>query len=161
MSTPPSLPNAVEILLVEDNPRDAELTLRVLEQHHLANYLVWAKDGAEALDLVFGPSSDPAAPISRAPRLILLDLKLPRVDGHEVLQRLKSDPRTRPIPVVVLTSSREETDLVRAYQSGTNSFIVKPVDFDNFVEAARQLGLYWLLLNQVPATVPSPAQDPW
>jgi CheY-like chemotaxis protein len=160
MNTPTTLPDAVEILLVEDNPRDAELTMRALERHHMANHLVWAKDGAEALDLVFGPSSDPATPIPHAPSLILLDLKLPRVDGHELLQRLKADPRTRPIPVVVMTSSREEADLGRAYQSGANSFVVKPVDFDHFVEAMRLLGLYWLLLNQLPATVRPPAQDP-
>ena len=152
--------DGIEILLVEDNPRDAELTMRALERHHMANHLVWAKDGAEALEVVFGPSNDPAAPIRHAPSLILLDLKLPRVDGHELLQRLKADPRTRPIPVVVMTSSREEADLARAYQAGANSFVVKPVDFDHFAEAMRLLGLYWLLLNQLPATVHSRAQDP-
>lgn len=147
---PPPLPGVVEILLVEDNPSDAELTIRALERHNLANRLVWVKDGAEALDLIFGPSPDAGTPINHTPKLILLDLKLPKVDGHEVLERIKSDPRTRSIPVVVLTSSREETDLLRAYKSGTNSFIVKPVDFDRFIEAVRQLGLYWLLLNEPP-----------
>jgi CheY-like chemotaxis protein len=150
MSASP-LPGVVEILLVEDNPSDAELTIRALTRNNLANRLVWVKDGAEALDLIFGPSADADTPISLIPKLILLDLKLPKVDGHEVLERLKSDPRTRMIPVAVLTSSREEADLLRAYKAGTNSFIVKPVDFDSFIEAVRELGLYWLLLNQSPA----------
>ncbi len=156
---PSHLPFALEILLVEDNPHDAELTMRALKQSRLANQIFWVKDGAEALDLIFGPGSSRASPISHIPKLVLLDLKLPRVDGHEVLQRLKSDPRTRSIPVVVMTSSREEADLERAYQTGTNSFIVKPVDFDNFGEAVRQLGLYWLLLNQIPAVL-QPAAPP-
>jgi two-component system response regulator len=147
---PPPVHGVVEILLVEDNPSDAELTMRALAQHRLTNHLLWVKDGAEALDLIFGPNADSETPISTSPKLILLDLKLPKVDGHEVLERLKADPRTRAIPVVVLTSSREEGDLLRAYESGTNSFIVKPVDFDSFIEAVRQLGLYWLLLNQAP-----------
>ncbi|HEX7680763.1 MAG TPA: response regulator [Thermoanaerobaculia bacterium] len=138
----------MEILLVEDNPADAELTIRALEKNHLANRLVWVKDGAEALDLIYGPSADAETPINTVPKLILLDLKLPKIDGHEVLRRLKSDPRTQAIPVVVLTSSREEGDLLRAYSSGSNSFIVKPVDFDSFSDAVRQLGFYWLLLNQ-------------
>ena len=151
LSLPRNLPGAVEILLVEDNPRDAELALRALKRHNLANHVVWVRDGAEALDIIFGSSADPAAPINHSPKLVLLDLKLPKVDGHEVLRRIKSDPRTRAIPVVVLTSSREEADLLRAYENGTNSFVVKPVDFDSFVDAVRQLGLYWLLLNEVPA----------
>jgi CheY-like chemotaxis protein len=151
MNTEPSgLPVALEILLVEDNPHDAELTMRALKQSRLANQIHWVKDGAEALDLIFGRGGH-AAPINHIPKLVLLDLKLPRVDGHEVLQRLKSDPRTRSIPVVVMTSSREEADLELAYQTGANSFIVKPVDFDKFGEAVRQLGFYWLLLNQIPA----------
>jgi two-component system response regulator len=150
-SRPPPFPGVVEILLVEDNPRDAELTIRALEKHNLTNRVIWVKDGAEALDLIFGPSADSGAPISYVPKVILLDLNLPKVDGHEVLLRLKADPRTRMIPVVVLTSSREETDLLRAYKTGANSFIVKPVDFDSFIEAVRQLGLYWLLLNEPPA----------
>lgn len=151
ISPPSSASNIIEILLVEDNPHDADLTQRALRQNHLANQIVWVKDGAEALDLIFGPAHNPAAALNRPPKMILLDLKLPKVDGHEVLQRLKLDPRTRNIPVVVLTSSREEIDLHRAYQSGVNSYIVKPVDFENFTEAVRQLGLYWLLLNQSPA----------
>ena len=127
------------------------MALRALKRHNLANHVVWVRDGAEALDIIFGSSADPAAPINHSPKLVLLDLKLPKVDGHEVLRRIKSDPRTRAIPVVVLTSSREEADLLRAYENGTNSFVVKPVDFDSFVDAVRQLGLYWLLLNEVPA----------
>jgi two-component system, response regulator len=157
MITPSTAPSsAVEILLVEDNPHDAELTLRALRQHQLTNQVVWAKNGAEALDLIFGDSDDPTLPISHSPRLILLDLNMPKIDGHEVLHRLKSDPRTRRIPVVVLTSSQEEADLARAYENGGNSYIVKPVDFDRFVEAVRQMGFYWLLLNQAPAGPPPP-----
>lgn len=153
-----SFPQGVEILLVEDNRNDAELTMRALSRHNLVNRLVWAKDGAEALGLIFGPTPGPDVPIGMVPRLILLDLKLPKVDGHEVLARLKSDPRTRAIPVVVLTSSREEMDLLRAYQTGSNSFVVKPVEFDAFTEAVRQLGLYWLLLNQPLTTVDERSQ---
>ncbi|MCW5554769.1 MAG: response regulator [Verrucomicrobiae bacterium] len=149
---PTQLPPVVEILLVEDNPRDAELTQRALRQHRVVNELVWVRDGAEALAYLFGASGDPTAHLNRVPRLILLDLKLPKVDGHEVLAQIKADPRTKGIPVVILTSSREESDLHRAYQSGTNSYIVKPVDFDGFVEAVRQLGFYWMLLNQLPAS---------
>lgn len=145
-------PIAIEILLVEDNPLDAELTQRALKRHHLVNNLVWIKDGAEALKMVFGTSDDSTAALSHIPKLILLDLKLPKVDGHAVLQQLKSDPRTKSIPVVVLTSSREEADLHRSYQIGTNSYIVKLVAFDSFVEAVRQLGLYWLLLNELPSS---------
>lgn len=138
----------VEILLVEDNHQDAELTLRELKKHNLANRLVWVKDGAAALDFFFGSPTDPPVPHNPTPRLVLLDLKLPKVDGHEVLRRLKEDSRTRAIPVVVLTSSHEEMDILRSYQMGVNSYIVKPVEFDKFTEAIRQLGLYWLLLNQ-------------
>lgn len=141
----------LEILLVEDNANDAELTMRALRQRHLANHVVWVKDGAEALDYLLSP-----AVIHPAPKVILLDLKMPRVDGLEVLRRLRADERTKLIPVVVLTSSHEEADIVKSYELGANSFIVKPVDFDNFSEAVAQLGLYWLLLNQRPATTPPP-----
>lgn len=137
---------AIEIVLVEDNPHDAELTLRVLEKHRLANRLTWVRDGAEALDLLVD-SVPPAVP----PQLILLDLKLPKVDGHELLRRLKAHPRLRSVPVVVLTSSQEEADVLRAYEAGTNSFIVKPVDFEQFAEAVRALGFYWLVVNHSPA----------
>jgi two-component system response regulator len=138
---------AVEILLVEDNAQDLEMTLRALTKSKLANHIEVARDGAEALDFVFGEGSWAGRPNSRSPKLILLDLKLPKVDGLEVLQRLKSDPRTRWIPVVVLTSSQEQTDVVESYQLGVNSYIVKPVDFEGFLNAVTQLGMYWLLLN--------------
>jgi two-component system response regulator len=142
--------NGVEILLVEDNPRDGELALRALKKRNLANHLVWVRDGAEALDYLFGASAEGQRAINHVPKVILLDLKLPKVDGLEVLRRLKGDERTRHIPVVVLTSSREEQDIVESYRLGVNSYIVKPVEFENFSQAVAQLGLYWLLLNQPP-----------
>jgi CheY-like chemotaxis protein len=131
-----------EILLVEDNPNDAELTTRALKQRNLANQLHVCRDGAEALDYI--------ARVATVPKVILLDLKLPKVDGLEVLRKLKGDERTRSIPVVVLTSSREEPDIERAYALGANSYIVKPVDFDAFARAVSDVGLYWLLLNHPP-----------
>ncbi len=140
----------VDILLVEDNLRDGELALRALKKRNLANHLVWVKDGAEALDYIFGVCLDGQEKINHTPKVVLLDLKLPKVDGLEILRRLKSDERTRHIPVVVLTSSREEQDIVKSYRLGVNSYIVKPVEFGNFSEAVAQLGLYWLLLNQPP-----------
>ena len=149
--TPPHTPlvSAIEILLVEDNPHDAELTMRALSKHDLANRLTWVRDGAEAIELLFGQSGN-SADVVPAPKLVLLDLKLPKVDGHEVLRRLKADPRTQPIPVVVLTSSREEADLERSYALGANSYVVKPVEFENFAVAIQELGLYWLVLNEPP-----------
>jgi two-component system, response regulator len=144
--------NGVEILLVEDNPRDGELTLRALKKRDLANHPAWVRDGAEALEYLFGASPNGPQRVNHAPKLILLDLKLPKVDGLEVLRRFKGDERTRHIPVVVLTSSREEQDVVESYRLGVNSYIVKPVDFEKFAEAVAQLGLYWLLLNQPPET---------
>jgi CheY-like chemotaxis protein len=135
----------IEILLVEDNPNDVELALHALKKNNLSNRIEVVRDGAEALDFIFGKGVD-----SHRPKVILLDLKLPKVDGLEVLKRLKSDPQTRSIPVVMLTSSREECDIVKSYQLGVNSYIVKPVDFEQFTEAVRQLGLYWLLMNQPP-----------
>lgn len=140
----------VEILLVEDNPNDVELTLRALKKHNLANRVHVAKDGAEALDFIFATSAYSRRDIDHRPKVVLLDLKLPKVDGLEVLARIKSDERTRVIPVVVLTSSREEKDIVESYRMGVNSYIVKPVDFEKFVQAVSELGLYWLLLNQLP-----------
>jgi CheY-like chemotaxis protein len=142
--------NEVEILLVEDNPSDAELALRALQKHHLANNVVVVTDGEEALDFVFARGAFSARKVENGPKVILLDLKLPKVDGLEVLRAIKGDPRTKVIPVVVLTSSKEENDIVESYRLGVNSYIVKPVDFDKFVEAVKNLGLYWLLLNQPP-----------
>jgi two-component system response regulator len=140
----------VEILLVEDSPSDVQLTLHALERNHLTNRIHVVRDGAEALDYLF--STGPYAERSqRNPRVVLLDLKLPLIDGLEVLRRMKEDPRTRTIPVVVLTSSREERDIVDTYQLGVNSYIVKPVDFEQFTESVRQLGFYWALLNQPPS----------
>lgn len=135
----------LEILLVEDNPNDVELTLHVFRQHRLANHVKVARDGAEAIDFLFGNCSDRC---ERLPKVILLDLKLPKVNGLEVLARIKADPRAKSIPVVVLTSSREDRDLRLCYELGVNSYIVKPVDFAQFTEAIRQLGLYWLVLNE-------------
>ena len=139
-----------EILLVEDNPTDLELALRVFRKHQLANSIEVARDGVEALDFVFGEGAHAARGTIQIPRVILLDLKLPKVSGLNVLRRLKSDPRTCTIPIVVLTSSQEETDLVDSYQLGVNSYIVKPVDFDQFSECLRQIGIYWLLSNAPP-----------
>jgi two-component system, response regulator len=138
----------VEILLVDDNPDDLELALHALKQNHLANRILIARDGAEALDLIFGPVTGNLADAARKPKVVLLDLKLPKVDGLEVLRRLKSDPRTQMIPVVMLTSSREERDIIESYHLGVNSYIVKPVDFEQFTRSVQNLGLYWVLLNQ-------------
>jgi CheY-like chemotaxis protein len=142
--------SVVEILLVEDNPNDLELALHALNRHHLANRIHVARDGEEALDFLFGKGDRPGGAPNGVPKVILLDLKLPKVDGLEVLRRVKGDPHLRAVPVVVLTSSREERDVVESYKLGVNSYIVKPVDFDQFTEAVRQLGLYWVLLNQPP-----------
>lgn len=140
----------VEILLVEDNPNDAELSLYALKKYKVANHIFHARDGAEALDYIFCTGPFANRQIEDVPRVILLDLKLPKVDGHEVLKRIKSDDRTRNIPVVVLTSSREERDVIESYHQGVNSYIVKPIDFEQFTEAVRKLGMYWLLLNEIP-----------
>jgi two-component system response regulator len=140
----------VEILLVEDNPTDAELALHALQRQKLVNRIHLVRDGAEALDFLFCTGAYADRPIDRSPKVVLLDLKLPLIDGIEVLRRMKEDPRTRTIPVVVLTSSHEDRDIVESYQAGVNSYIVKPVDFEQFTEAVRQLGLYWAVLNQPP-----------
>ncbi|MBL9188447.1 MAG: response regulator [Opitutaceae bacterium] len=142
--------NAVEILLVEDNPQDLELTLRSLQKAKVSNRIRVARDGAEALEFIFGEGPHAGRKVEDAPKLILLDLKLPRIDGLEVLKRIKADRRTHAIPVVVLTSSREQRDVVESYDLGVNSYIVKPVNFEKFAEAVRDLGVYWLLLNQPP-----------
>ncbi len=140
----------VEILLVEDNPNDAELALRALRKHNLANKIHMVKDGAEALEFIFGNGAYAGRNIGNKPKVIFLDLKLPKVDGLEVLRKVKSDERTKTIPIVVLTSSHEERDLVESYKFGVNSYIVKPVDFDKFIQAVAQLGMYWMLLNKQP-----------
>jgi len=135
-----------EILLVEDNPSDVALTLHAFKSANLANVIHVARDGVEAIEFLFGNGSD-IPPMLPMPRLVLLDLKLPRLDGHEVLKRIKADPRTRGLPVVVLTSSAEERDVMRSYEVGANSYIIKPVDFEQFTEAVRDIGKYWLIIN--------------
>ena len=145
----PMTPAKVEIVIVEDNPNDAELILRVFRKHNLANQVVLLKDGAEALDFFFPPAGPASA--SAALRVILLDLKLPKIDGIGVLRRLKSDERTRGIPVVVVTSSSEDRDIKDAYDLGVNSYVTKPIKFDEFAKAVADLGLYWLMLNKLPA----------
>jgi two-component system response regulator len=140
----------VEILLVEDNPDDVELTLHALRNEKLANNIHVARDGEEALEFLFGSGNHTGRSFEHPPKLILLDLKLPKVDGMEVLKRLKADPRTKTIPVVILTSSKEERDLANGYGLGANSYIQKPVDFDQFRETVKNVGLYWLVINQPP-----------
>lgn len=142
--------NGTDILLIEDNPEDVEITLRAFQKYQLANKIHVIRDGEEALECLFGTGPYGKGSVSSNIRLILLDLKLPKVDGLEILQRCKSDPRTKRIPVVVLSSSREERDLVDSYNFGVNSYVVKPVDFSKFTESVRQIGLYWILLNQLP-----------
>jgi len=145
------------ILLVEDNPDDEALTLRALKKNNILNEVIVARDGAEALEWIFGHGRYEGRDTTLMPQVILLDLKLPKVDGLEVLRELRSDVRTRVVPVVILTSSREEQDLVTGYGLGANSYVRKPVDFSHFVEAVRQLGLYWLVLNELPQQTPMSA----
>ncbi len=142
----------IEILLVEDNPSDVKLAMRAFEKNNLANKVQVLRDGEEALEYLFGTGRYAGKTDRVRPKVILLDLKLPIIDGHEVLKRIKSDPQTQMIPVVVMTSSTYEKDLVESYQLGVNSYVQKPVDFEQFIEAVRQLGLYWLLVNKVPYT---------
>ena len=141
---------SVDILLVEDNPNDAELTLHAFRKHKLTNRIHLVRDGAEALEFVFGTGAYASRDIADRPKVILLDIKLPKVDGLEVLRKIKADERTRTIPVVMLTSSREERDIIDGYHLGANSYIVKPVEFEQFTNAVRELGMYWLLLNKPP-----------
>jgi CheY-like chemotaxis protein len=138
------------ILLVEDNADDEELTIRALKKNNVTNSLVVARDGVEALDYIFGGGAHAGRDIAALPGLVLLDLKLPKIDGLEVLRRIRADERTRRIPVTVLTSSKEEQDIMKSYDLGANSYIRKPVDFAQFTEAVRQLGIYWLMLNEAP-----------
>jgi two-component system response regulator len=138
------------ILLVEDNPDDVALTMRAFKQHNVQSEVVVARDGLEALDYLFGTGAHAGRDISRMPQLILLDLKMPKIDGMEVLRRVRADDRTSLLPVVILTTSREEQDLIDGYAFGANSYICKPVDFEQFVEAVRRLGVYWLVLNETP-----------
>ena len=140
--------NEIEILLVEDNPDDLEMSLHALRKAKIANRIQVARDGQEALDFIFCEGEFADRKMENALKVILLDLKLPKVDGLEVLKRLKSDPRTKKIPVVILTSSKEQNDVIESYDLGTNSYIVKPVSLDQFVAAVQNLGMYWLLLNQ-------------
>ena len=140
----------VEILLVEDNPRDAEMTLRALGKHNLGNRLHWVKDGADALDYLFCTGAYADRDPNRTPKLVLLDLKMSKVDGIEVLRRIRAEERTRRIPVVVMTSSSEERDIVETYRLGVNSYVVKPIAIDSFLDAASKVGLYWVLVNRVP-----------
>jgi two-component system response regulator len=138
------------ILLVEDNPDDEILTIRALKKNNILNEVVVARDGAEALDFLFGTGQYADRDIKETPQVVLLDLKLPKLDGLEVLRRLRKDERTKLLPIVVLTSSTEEQDMIESYSLGANSYILKPVDFNQFAEAIRQLGLYWLVLNETP-----------
>lgn len=144
--------NAIEILLVEDNADDLEMTLHALQRGKVANRIQVVRDGAEALDFLYCEGEYASRPASESPKVILLDLKLPKIDGKEVLRRIKSDDRTRSIPVVILTSSNEHVDILECYALGVNSFIVKPVSFELFVKAVQELGVYWLMLNRPPET---------
>ena len=141
--------NLIEIILVDDNPNDAELAIRALKKHNMANKMVHLKDGAEALEFIFGKNNS-AETLIVQPKLILLDIKMPKVDGIEVLRKLKSDPRTKKIPVVVMTSSQEGKDMVESYNLGVNAYVVKPLDFHEFVNTVREIGLFWILINKIP-----------
>jgi CheY-like chemotaxis protein len=142
--------NHVEILLVEDNEDDAALIIRSLKKHNLTNQLVHVNDGAKALDFIFARGSYAGREINDVPKVVLLDLKMPKVDGLQVLKEIRSDERTRLIPIIIMTSSKEEKDIIASYKLGVNSYIVKPVEFENFAKAVAEVGLYWLMLNQPP-----------
>ena len=141
--------NLIEIILVDDNPNDAELAIRALKKHNMANKMIHLRDGAEALEFIFG-KNDSSTALTVQPKLILLDIKMPKVDGIEVLRKLKSDPRTKKIPVVVMTSSQEGKDMVESYNLGVNAYVVKPLDFHEFVNTVKEIGLFWILINKIP-----------
>lgn len=145
--------NPIDILLIEDNPNDVELTLHALRKHHLANHIHVINDGEEAVEYIFCKGKYADRDQFQTPKVIFLDLKLPKVDGIEILKMIKNDPRTKKIPVIILTSSKEERDIMTSYESGANSFIVKPVNFENFVTSIGDLGLYWLVLNESPKEI--------
>jgi len=147
--TTPMIYQEVEVLIVEDNDEDAELTIRALKKHHLANHVVHLSDGEQALDFIFGRGNYSGRVILQMPKVILLDIKMPKISGLEVLQAVKSDPLTKVIPVVILTSSEEDPDIKKAYALGANSYIVKPVEFDNFSRTVADLGLYWMVVNRI------------
>ena len=140
----------IDIVLVEDNSNDAEITIRSLKKHHLANKLIWLKDGVEALDFVLAKGEYASRNIKDLPKVIFLDLKLPKIDGLEVLEKIRNNEDTKQIPIVVLTSSKEEQDVVKSYNYGVNSYIVKPVEFENFAKAIAEVGFYWLVTNITP-----------
>jgi two-component system, response regulator len=144
------LEHVLDIILVEDNPADAELTIDALQTHRLSNRVKLLKDGQEALDYFFGTGKYAGRDVCDRPKVVLLDLKLPKIDGLDVLRSLRADERTRTLPVVVLTSSNEHRDRIKSYDLGVNSYIVKPVDFDKFADAVAEIGLYWVLMNEVP-----------
>lgn len=146
----PDPASVVDVLLVEDNPNDAELCIRALKMHNLANRLLWVKDGAEALEALLPAPGAPPRLGSGKPKVVLLDLRMPKVDGIEVLRRIRSDERTKVLPVVIMTSSKEDRDIAESYKLGANSYISKPVEFDKFVDVVGQLGLYWLVVNKPP-----------
>lgn len=145
--------NAIEILLIEDNPNDAELTIRALKKNNIANHIHHISDGEEALEFFFATGRYKGRDMNLTPKVVILDLKLPKVNGLQVLEKVKADERTKAIPIVILTSSKEESDIVDSYKYGVNSYIVKPVDFNKFYEAISNLGLYWLLLNEPPKSL--------
>jgi two-component system, response regulator len=140
----------VQILIVEDNPNDAELTLRALKKHNLANEVYIAEDGEEAIDFIFANGKFASRNLSRPLKVIFLDLKLPKISGLEVLKKIKSDPTTKKLPVVIITSSKEDPDIKAAYELGTNGYVVKPIDFNDFIKAMQNTGLFWLLVNEAP-----------
>lgn|SRR3989338_2347309 len=142
--------NFVDILLVEDNANDAELTLIALQEENLANNIIWLKDGSEALDFIFAEGRYADRKLNNQPKIILLDLKMPKIGGIEVLKKIRGDERTKSIPVAIMTSSKEEKDIIESYELGVNSYIVKPVDFEKFTQTVKDIGLYWLVINQPP-----------